>query len=55
MCVAYIRIERDQSLPIGLVESSESVHGQTPMHSIDAPAQSQPQPLFAQAAYPPFM
>ena len=37
-------MEGHQALLIGPEELSESVHGQTPMLSVDAPAQSEPQP-----------
>ena len=55
MYIAYIRMEGYQDPHIGLKESSESVHGQSPRHSIGAPTQLQPQPPPAQAIYPPFM
>ena len=55
MYVAYVRMEGHQAPHIGPEESLESVHGQSPRHSIGAPAQVQPQSSPPRAAYPPFM
>ena len=54
MCVGYVRMEGHQALPISPEESSEFIYGQTPIHSIDAPVQSEPQPP-PQVVYPLFM
>ena len=45
MCVAYLRMDERQALPVGPEESSESVHG-------PGPEQAQSQPQAPPAAYP---
>ena len=48
-------MEGHPTLYIGSEESSESVHGQSPRHSVGTPAQVQTQPPPAQAVYLPFI
>ena len=48
-------MEGHQDPHIYLEESSKSMHGQTLIHSVGTPAQLQPQPPPAQAAYLIFM
>ena len=48
-------MEEHQAPPIGLEESSESIHRQVPMHALGEQSQSQSQSPPSQASYPPFI